>query len=304
MTGPKEPPLPLFSICFDRISDFGRFKSIWIDLNWFGSKFDLKTWKFRSFCFLSHTSASPVSPPSNPWESAFLFPLAVRSTLHSYTATQLHSFTLLLLPLLLLLLQLQPEPGFTRDPPIWIDPARGSRRPPSWTLKSQQSLLNIASHTYPSLVWRFQFAMGSTQFGNFHVSADRTWRLNLQADTDRKPVWVPQDFCRDSTLPVCNVSEIFLKPPYNGLEFLTDCIICGLQLFTNQTATDAFGACDLTGIPLSGDRHLRNLGTIYEARGWCHWDQIMRGSLLISDRLDSTGLHRHYLDRGYDMEIG
>lgn len=110
--------------------------------------------------------------------------------------------------------------------------------------------------------------MGSTQFGNFHVSADRTWRLNLQwADTDRKPVWVPQDFCRDSTLPVCNVSEIFLKPPYNGLEFSTNCIICGLQLFTNQTATDAFGACDLTGIPLSGDRHLRNLGTIYEARG-------------------------------------
>ncbi|CDM35545.1 hypothetical protein DTO013E5_7981 [Penicillium roqueforti] len=55
--------------------------------------------------------------------------------------------------------------------------------------------------------------MGSTQFGKFH------------------------DFCRDSTLPVCN-------------------------LFTNQTATDAFGACDLTGIPLSGDRHLRNLGSI------------------------------------------
>ncbi|OQD94628.1 hypothetical protein PENVUL_c135G00579 [Penicillium vulpinum] len=67
--------------------------------------------------------------------------------------------------------------------------------------------------------------MGSTQFGNFH------------ADTDRTPVWVPQDFCRDSTLPVCN-------------------------LFTNKTATVAFGACDLTGIPLSGDRHLRNLGSI------------------------------------------
>lgn len=25
---------------------------------------------------------------------------------------------------------------------------------------------------------------------------------------------------------------------------------------------------------------------------------------LISDRFDSTGLHRHCLDRGYDMEIG
>ncbi|KAJ5145573.1 uncharacterized protein N7515_000137 [Penicillium bovifimosum] len=55
--------------------------------------------------------------------------------------------------------------------------------------------------------------MGSTQFGNFH------------------------DFCRDSTLPVCN-------------------------LFTNETAAAAFGACDLTGISLSGDRHLRNLGSI------------------------------------------
>lgn len=55
--------------------------------------------------------------------------------------------------------------------------------------------------------------MGSTQFGNFH------------------------NFCRDSTLPVCN-------------------------LFTNETATVAFGACNLTGIPLSGDRHLRNLGSI------------------------------------------
>lgn len=30
----------------------------------------------------------------------------------------------------------------------------------------------------------------------------------------------------------------------------------------------------------------------------------MRGWLLISDRLDSAGLHRHCLDRGYDMEIG
>ncbi|KAJ5405599.1 hypothetical protein N7465_006883 [Penicillium sp. CMV-2018d] len=55
--------------------------------------------------------------------------------------------------------------------------------------------------------------MGSTQFGNFH------------------------NFCRDSTLPVCN-------------------------LFTNETAAVAFGACNLTGIPLSGERNLRNLGSI------------------------------------------
>ncbi|CAG8175526.1 unnamed protein product [Penicillium salamii] len=56
--------------------------------------------------------------------------------------------------------------------------------------------------------------MGSTQFGNFH------------------------DFCRYSTLPVCN-------------------------LFTNGTANGTANVCELTGIPLSGDdRYLRNLGSI------------------------------------------
>ncbi|KAI9376642.1 chitin synthase III catalytic subunit [Aspergillus egyptiacus] len=57
--------------------------------------------------------------------------------------------------------------------------------------------------------------MGSTQFGNFG------------------------DFCRDSTLPVCNLFVQNNHPP-NG----------------------AFEGCRLTGIELSGDRYLSNLGSI------------------------------------------
>ncbi|KAJ4136298.1 hypothetical protein NW768_003909 [Fusarium equiseti] len=56
--------------------------------------------------------------------------------------------------------------------------------------------------------------MGSTEFGNFH------------------------DFCRDSTLPVCNV----LSP--------------------NHDQNGPWGGCELTGISLSGGRHLGNLGSI------------------------------------------
>ncbi|KAK0706778.1 chitin synthase export chaperone [Lasiosphaeria miniovina] len=56
--------------------------------------------------------------------------------------------------------------------------------------------------------------MGSTQFGNF------------------------DNFCRDSTLPVCNV----------------------LSDFHNQTGP--WGGCELTGIPLSDGRFLGNLGSI------------------------------------------
>ncbi|MCJ1306020.1 hypothetical protein MMC08_008838 [Hypocenomyce scalaris] len=54
-----------------------------------------------------------------------------------------------------------------------------------------------------------------TQFGKFH------------------------NFCRDSTLPVCN---IFSESPTQG--------------------GTGFGGCALTGIPLSGGRHLANLGSI------------------------------------------
>ncbi|PWY91283.1 export control protein CHS7-like protein [Aspergillus heteromorphus CBS 117.55] len=57
--------------------------------------------------------------------------------------------------------------------------------------------------------------MGSTQFGNFN------------------------DFCRDSTLPVCNL-------------FVAD----------NQPPNKAYGGCALVGIGLSNDRHLSNLGSI------------------------------------------
>ncbi|KAL4796141.1 chitin synthase III catalytic subunit [Aspergillus venezuelensis] len=57
--------------------------------------------------------------------------------------------------------------------------------------------------------------MGSTQFGNFN------------------------DFCRDSTLPVCNLFVASNQPP-NGI----------------------YDGCELTGIPLSNDRHLGNLGSI------------------------------------------
>ncbi|KZF20605.1 hypothetical protein L228DRAFT_269908 [Xylona heveae TC161] len=47
------------------------------------------------------------------------------------------------------------------------------------------------------------------------------------------------DFCRDSTLPVCN---LFRESPVNG--------------------GSGWGSCQLTGIPLSGGRHLTNLGSI------------------------------------------
>lgn len=56
--------------------------------------------------------------------------------------------------------------------------------------------------------------MGSTQFGNFG------------------------NFCRDSTLPVCNL------------------------LSENHNQTGGWGGCELTGIPLSGGRRLGNLGSI------------------------------------------
>ncbi|KAK2589864.1 hypothetical protein QQS21_012455 [Conoideocrella luteorostrata] len=57
--------------------------------------------------------------------------------------------------------------------------------------------------------------MGSTGFGNFH------------------------DFCKDSTLPVCN---LFSGPDHNQ--------------------TGPWEGCQLKGIPLSGGRHLGNLGSI------------------------------------------
>ncbi|KAE8449708.1 hypothetical protein EG329_007483 [Mollisiaceae sp. DMI_Dod_QoI] len=58
--------------------------------------------------------------------------------------------------------------------------------------------------------------MGSTQFGNFH------------------------NFCRDSSLPICNI--------FPG--------------FSYENSTSFAGGCQLTGIPLSNGRHLGNLGSI------------------------------------------
>ncbi|KAL2213789.1 hypothetical protein CC79DRAFT_1264268 [Sarocladium strictum] len=56
--------------------------------------------------------------------------------------------------------------------------------------------------------------MGDTEFGNF------------------------EKFCKDSTLPVCNL------------------------LSDNHNQTGPWGGCELRGIPLSGNRHLGNLGSI------------------------------------------
>jgi hypothetical protein len=58
--------------------------------------------------------------------------------------------------------------------------------------------------------------MGSTQFGNFH------------------------NFCRDSTLPICNIFPHFSYADPSGFA----------------------GGCELLGIPLSHGRHLGNLGVI------------------------------------------
>jgi len=58
--------------------------------------------------------------------------------------------------------------------------------------------------------------MGSTQFGNFH------------------------NFCRDSTLPICNIFPGFSYDNPSGFA----------------------GGCELLGVPLSNGRHLGNLGSI------------------------------------------
>ncbi|KAK4190006.1 chitin synthase III catalytic subunit [Podospora australis] len=63
--------------------------------------------------------------------------------------------------------------------------------------------------------------MGSTKFGDFN------------------------NFCRDTTLPVCNV------------------------LSTSHNQAGPWGGCELRGIGLSGDRHLGNLGSILLAGAAC-----------------------------------
>ncbi|RDA93208.1 hypothetical protein CP533_3176 [Ophiocordyceps camponoti-saundersi (nom. inval.)] len=68
--------------------------------------------------------------------------------------------------------------------------------------------------------------MGSTDFGKF------------------------EGFCRDATLPVCNVS--MLNRRENNRSVPTD----------HHNQDGPWGGCRLTGIPLSDDRHLGNLGSI------------------------------------------
>ncbi|KAJ2983529.1 hypothetical protein NUW58_g4626 [Xylaria curta] len=65
--------------------------------------------------------------------------------------------------------------------------------------------------------------MGSTNFGNFELTGC---------------IGNKQDFCRDSTLPVCNV------------------------LSNSHTQVGPWGGCVLTGIPLRDGQHLGNLGSI------------------------------------------
>ncbi|KAF4200614.1 hypothetical protein CNMCM8927_002787 [Aspergillus lentulus] len=83
--------------------------------------------------------------------------------------------------------------------------------------------------------------MGSTQFGNFNVS------LPTELDTSTGCAkgeltngdFREQDFCRDSTLPVCNLFVAHNQPP-----------------------NEAYDGCALTGIDLGNHRYLSNLGSI------------------------------------------
>lgn len=83
---------------------------------------------------------------------------------------------------------------------------------------------------------------------------------------------VQQDFCKDSTLPVCNVSQIRNIPgnlmSYHYWRLLSreaiPLISITLQLFSGprHDQNGPWGGCQLKGIPLSNGRHLANLGSI------------------------------------------
>ncbi|KAJ5643149.1 uncharacterized protein N7484_005656 [Penicillium longicatenatum] len=104
--------------------------------------------------------------------------------------------------------------------------------------------------------------MGSTQFGNFKIA------------TPADHPWVSQDFCRDSTLPVCN---LFL---------------------VNQPPNKNFDGCALEGISLSGGRYLANLGMN------C-WDTIGLEWCVNSEyRIYSDRVHCHLGITLYAMEVG
>ncbi|KAI4140464.1 MAG: hypothetical protein LQ340_007866 [Diploschistes diacapsis] len=86
--------------------------------------------------------------------------------------------------------------------------------------------------------------MGSTQFGDFH------------------------NFCEATTLPICNVclceTTSASTPP--ALADVVETTINMYQIFRESpyrnNNADGFGGCELTGIPLSNGRYLRNLGAL------------------------------------------
>ncbi|KAL8950527.1 MAG: hypothetical protein Q9222_003437 [Ikaeria aurantiellina] len=81
--------------------------------------------------------------------------------------------------------------------------------------------------------------MGSTQFGNF------------------------QNFCRDSTLPVCNLFSQWRE-----------------RQAQSPGQLQGYGRCELVGIGLSGGRHLGNIGKLGESI--VGFTLMVTGSILIA----------------------
>lgn len=84
----------------------------------------------------------------------------------------------------------------------------------------------------------------------------------------RRLTWTAlQEFCKDSTLPVCNVRPRPAKRDLPGTASavhsrLTDYTRSQLLSSPDHDQNGPWGGCQLTGIPLSGGRHLGNLGSI------------------------------------------
>ena len=82
-----------------------------------------------------------------------------------------------------------------------------------------------------------------------------------------------QDFCRDSTLPICNVCRVTLRLS----KFLPITEFgnanCRSQLFSESPTQSGkgsqlngageFGGCALTGISLKNEKNLANLGMVF-----------------------------------------
>lgn len=93
--------------------------------------------------------------------------------------------------------------------------------------------------------------MGSTQFGNFGVGS------SVQCFWSTMLTLCIQSFCRDSTLPVCNVSLLS-----SLLQGRNDTDVRQLFEKNNQPPGLNYGGCVLYGIHLSSGRYLANLGSI------------------------------------------